>query len=37
MYGGHETAEQRVALSHNGNSKKTVFVKKTNFTYNFGL
>lgn len=37
MYGGHETAVETVALFHNGNSEKTMFIKKTNFTYNFGL
>lgn len=37
MYGGHETAEETVVLSHNDNSKKTVFIKKINFTHNFGL
>lgn len=37
MCGGHETAEETVGLSHNDNSKKTVFIKKTNFTDNFGL
>lgn len=35
MYGGQETAEETVALSHNDSSKKTVFIKKTNFSYNF--
>lgn len=35
MCGGHETAEETVGLSHNDNSKKTVFIKKTNFTDNF--
>lgn len=35
IYGDHETAEETVALSHNDNSKKTVLIKKTNFTSSF--